>query len=358
MDIIPNNNNIELLTPTGFQPFSALYVSDPEERIVVTLHDGTEKHVSSTHLFISNNKSVIASSLKKGDYIDSSNKHKKRLKVIKLKTINNMVHMGPLNVYNHLYETIDGVRHHNCQFIGSSTTLISAEALNALKFKEPIDYKYGFSFKIFEHPVKDAFYIMGVDSATGSGKDYSVIQILRLHRRGKYEQVAVYRDNNISTGKFSVIVKDVAEYYNNALSIVENNESGAIVADEAFYTLGYDGILNTDKHGIGTRATKSSKLLACNTLKQMTEDDELIIHDMETIHELSIFEEVAPNVFKAPRNKHDDLVSGLYWACFGIIRPEIDLDDLSKKSLPENDIPQTFFGDSTDMDDFDTSWAF
>lgn len=355
MNIIPNNNNIEMLTPTGFQPFSALYVSDPEERIVVSFDDGTVKHVSSTHLFISNDKSVIASSLKKGDLIDSSNK---QLKVLNLKTITNMVHMGPLNVYEHVYQTTDGIKHHNCQFIGSSTTLINADALTKLKFKEPIAHKYGFTFNIFEYPIKDAFYIMGVDSATGSGKDYSVIQILRLHRRGKYEQVAVYRDNNISVGRFSVIIKDIAEYYNNALSIVENNESGALVANEAFYTLGYDGILNTDKHGIGTRATKTSKLLACNTLKQMIEDGELIINDMETIHELSIFEEVSPNVFKAPRNKHDDLVSGLYWACFGIIRPEIDLDDLSIVDLPVDDVPQTFFGDSTDMDDFDTSWAF
>ena len=51
MDIIPNNNNIELLTPTGFQPFSALYVSDPEERIVVTLEGGTEKCIIYTPLY-------------------------------------------------------------------------------------------------------------------------------------------------------------------------------------------------------------------------------------------------------------------------------------------------------------------
>ena len=359
MQVIPNTTNVEILTPDGFEPFAALYVSDPEDEVRLTLDDGTTKSVSNTHLFLHRGEPVLASSLKVGDSLDYIGTDKKSVKIKAIENRKNMVHMGPLSVHGHVYSTPEGMVHHNCQFVGSSTTLVASDVLDRLKPTDPNSFKYGYAMKIFEEPQPGAMYVMGVDSAAGSGKDYSVIQVLRVHARGKYEQAAIYRDNNIAAGKFANVVTQVAHFYNDAMSIIENNEIGKIVAEEAYYTCDYDGIISTDEHGIGTRATKSSKLEACNNLKEMMEKGELTLHDSDTIHELSIFEEVAPNVFKAPRNKHDDTVSALYWACYALIQPQIDLDDLSvTKTDNLLETPQTFWGDSTDTDEFDTSWAF
>ncbi len=44
----------------------------------------------------------------------------------------------------------------------------------------------------WERPVNAALYIMGVDSATGTGRDYAVIQVLRIYSADKIEQVATY----------------------------------------------------------------------------------------------------------------------------------------------------------------------
>lgn len=355
MKILPNTTNIEILTPTGFVNFAALSITDPEDGLCFRFEDDTKISVSMGHLFVKDGAPTLASSLAVGDKIDSDGGKKK--KIIEIKEVSNVVHIGPLHVEDHIYKTPDNLIHHNCEFIGSSTTLVAPEALSKLEYCDPISYKYGYSLSIYEEPQEGAFYILGVDSAAGSGKDYSVIQVIRIHSRGNYEQVAVYADNNIPPGKFARILKDIAEYYNNALAIVENNEVGRTVADEAWYTIGYDGIINTDDKGIGTRATKTSKLEACLTLKKFLEEGQLIIHDRSTIHEVTIFEEVAPSIFKAPRNKHDDRVSALYWACYGITQPQIDLDNLGANASYKEETPQTFWGDSMDDDsDFDFNW--
>lgn len=354
MKILPNTSNIEILTPDGFKNFAALSITDPEDGVSLTLDDGTKIGVSMGHLFIVDGGPRLASSLAVGDTIDSDTGKKK---IIQITPTSEQVHIGPLHVDGHIYQTPNGLIHHNCQFIGSSTTLVSPEALDKLTYTDPKSCKYGYAMNVFEEPQEGAFYIMGVDSAAGSGKDYSVIQVLRVHSRGHYEQVATYADNNIPVGRFSCIIKEVAEWYNDALAIVENNEVGKQVAEEAWYTLGYDGIINTDDKGIGTRATKTSKLEACLTLKKFLEEGQLTIHDRQTIHEITIFEEVAPNIFKAPRNKHDDRVSALYWACYGLIQPQVDLDNLGKSTTHTEEVPQTFWGDSTDIDDdFDFNW--
>lgn len=354
MKIIPNLSNIEILTPDGFSPFAALSVTDPEDGISLTLDDKTKINVSLSHLFIKNGSPTLASQLAVGDSIDAYNGRKK---IVAIERTEKKVHIGPLHVDGHIYQTPNGLLHHNCQFIGSTTTLIDAMALDKLVYIEPKTMKYGFSMYVYEEPVKDAFYMLGVDSAAGSGKDYSVIQVVRVHSRGHYEQVATYADNNIAPGKFAQILKEVSEWYNDAMAIVENNEIGKTVADEAWYTLGYQGIINTDPKGIGTRATKTSKIEACLTLKKFIDEGQLIIHDRITISELGIFTEVAPSVFKAPRGKHDDRVSALYWACYGLIQPQIDLDNLSANAKYQEETPQTFWGDSTDTDDdFNFDW--
>ncbi len=352
MKIIPNTSNVEVLTPTGFQPFSALSVTEPEDGYCLRFTDKTTITVSTTHLFMRNGVPTLASQVLASDELDTMDGRKK---VESVEKVHGRRFLGPLNVYGHLYsQSPTGLVHHNCQFIGSSTTLIGPDALDKLVYSEPVSYKYGYSLSIYAPPEPGAFYILGVDSAAGTGKDYSVIQVLRVHKRGQYEQVAKYADNCVSPGKFAQILKEVSEFYNDAQAIVENNEIGKTVADEAWYSLGYDRIINTDERGIGTRATKTSKLDACINLKKMLESGSLLLHDRQTIHEIAIFEEVAPNVFKAPRGKHDDHVSALYWACYGLIQPEVDLDNLAANKAVHEDIPQTFWGDSTD--DVDINW--
>lgn len=220
-----------------------------------------------------------------------------------------------------------GIVCHNCSFGGSTSTLVSEEGMDLLKAEDPVEYRLGYDWKIYEKPEAGGLYVMGVDSAMGNAGDYSAVQVLRILGRGKYKQVAVYQRNTIRAEDFAGVVHDISQAYNGALYIIENNDIGRTVADELFYEIGDSGMISTDKRGaLGTRADRKTKIDACKTLKTMIETGQLLVVDAETINELSKFEEVSQGVFRATGDNHDDLVSALYWAAYCLIQPEIDLD--------------------------------
>ena len=67
---------------------------------------------------------------------------------------------------------------------------------------------------------------------------------------------------------------------------------------------------------LGVRTTKAVKRIGCSNLKQLVEDDKLIIEDLDTISELSTFI-VKGQSFEADEGCNDDLVSCLFlfaWA--------------------------------------------
>lgn len=219
-----------------------------------------------------------------------------------------------------------------------------------MKPTEPVQFKYGYDLKIWELPQPGALYVIGVDSASGTGKDYAVMQVLRIYSAKKIVQVATYANNLIDAEHFAAVVADIDRFYNEAPMIIENNEIGKLVADSVWYEHDCGNILNTDHNGkIGTRATKTSKLDACIELKRLIENDILTLNDSDTIKQLSRFEEVSPNVFKGASSVHDDLVSGLYWACYGTMQPQVDIDSLSiVKKKEDDEPPQTCFFESDD----------
>lgn len=241
---------------------------------------------------------------------------------------------------------VDGERYlsggtvcHNCSFGGSTSTLVSEEGMNLMKAENPVEYRLGYDWKIYEKPVAGGLYVMGVDSAMGNAGDYSAVQVLRVLGRGKYRQAAVYQRNTIRAEDFAGVVHDISEAYNGAVYIIENNDIGRTVADELYYAIGDNGMISTDKHGnLGTRADRKTKIDACKTLKTMIETGQLEIVDAETINELSKFEEVSQGVFRATGDNHDDLVSALYWAAYCLTQPEIDLDAVCVSEQKQADL--------------------
>ena len=216
---------------------------------------------------------------------------------------------------------------YNCKFLGSSSTLIDSDALERVVPKHPIDLKYGGLMQIFEQPCDGKHhYILGVDSAGGTGGDYSIVQVLKIVAYNDIHQVATYACNTISPHNFAEICVAISDYYFGALMMVENNEMGGQVADKIWYDLECDRILNTDSKGIGTRATRKSKLIANMLAKRCIEDGWLKIYNAETIRQFSIYEEVSPNVFKGPRMDHDDHVTSIIWGLYYLQTPYFEGD--------------------------------
>ena len=235
---------------------------------------------------------------------------------------------------------------HECEFLGSANTLISPEILKEMVYIQPM--KEEGNLKIYTTPQKDHTYIICVDVGKGRGQDsssFSVIDISGL----PYEQVAIYQDNTIQAMLYPNYIVAAAREYNDAYVLVEYNDIGAQVADILWYDLGYENLLMTYKDpvranqmSLGLGMTKTSKLglemsrktkaLGCSNLKTLMDGQKLLVHDFETISQLSVF--VAKGVsFEAEEGAHDDAVMSLVnfgWASSQPFFRELSQTDVRK----------------------------
>jgi hypothetical protein len=212
-----------------------------------------------------------------------------------------------------------------CEFLGSSGTLISAVALRALSLAKPIANTGIDNLKIYDEVKPNHVYFMIVDTSRGKGLDYSAFTVIDATAL-PYKVVATYKDNEISPLVYPAILRQVGVYYNNAYQLVETNDNGQQIVDTLFEDYEYENILSTVEHGKsklnkkllvnfgygqksgrGVRTTKSVKRLGCSILKNLIERQQLIITDYDVISELSTF--VSNGVtYEAEEGSHDDLV--------------------------------------------------
>lgn len=241
---------------------------------------------------------------------------------------------------------------YSCRFLGSTSTLIDPDILERIDYKDPVDYKWNGLLKIFEKPEDGKLYILGIDTAKGTGRDYSVVQVLKIDDEKKIKQVAVYRNNKINTHEFAQVCISISNYYNNSHMMIENNAEGGETASVMWYEYENENILNCDSTGIGIRSTKKSKLAANLLIKRYIEEGWLEILDKDTVMELSRYIEVdgMSQVFKAEtRNTNDDCVTALLWAMYFIRTEFFDGKDLSVKNIDEkytiddNDTPFIYY---------------
>jgi hypothetical protein len=335
---------MQILTPTGFQKYQRI-IKKTGECIKLVFED-SDVTCSLDHRFDNDGVEVAANTLKIGDVLCG-------------KKIKDIVNVGVKDVYSplmveggHKYIS-NGLVHYNCSFEGSSPTLVEGDILKTFIATSPNMTKYGYDMNIWEEPKPGVVYVMGVDSSTGVGQDFCAFQVLKIVTKELYEQVAVYKNNKIKPEEYAAIVAATSEWYNNCLMVVENNDVGKFVTEELWYNIGCGNVLNTDGKGIGTRATQASKLEACMMLRDVANAKKLILHDAETINQLSRFEQVTPNHFRGAKGSHDDLVSSLYWAIYCLKQPQFDMDAV-QVAKPQDDYapPPCLFDESNDNTDF------
>ena len=336
---------MKILTSNGFKDFAGIMRKQAECLRIHIVGDGYYRTLDGSvdhriKIIDRTNGAVVWRELKDvriGDIVYSGRKEKPGLlKIEKIEDLGRNLVYSPVDVDGMEYRSGD-VDNHNCSFLGSSETLIEGDVLDKMVSMDPVSWKYGYDMNVYEEPVEGAMYVMGVDSAMGNAGDYSAVQVIKVEGKKKFRQVAMYRRNTIRAEDFAVVVNDICRWYNDAQYNIENNGSGQSVAEDLFYELGNDCMISTDKHGaLGTKATKETKLDACRMLKRMVEKGHLTVVDSDTIDELSRFEEVAPDVFRGAPGKHDDLVSALYWACYCLQQPEVDLDGFTQGGSRRN----------------------
>lgn len=209
-----------------------------------------------------------------------------------------------------------------CEFIGSTNTLIHPSKLRSLVFKNPIAHDG--KMDILEQPIEKHTYCITVDVAEGQGLDYSTFSVFDV-TSVPYKQVAKYRDNKIIPMLFPTIILNAARKYNDAFVLVEINSIGLQVADILHYELAYDNLIKiqvkgkqgqqstpgyTKKIAFGLKTSPQTKNIGCANLKALVESDKLLINDAETILELTTFS-ADKKSFKAEEGNNDDLAMTL-----------------------------------------------
>ncbi len=208
----------------------------------------------------------------------------------------------------------------NCEFLGSSGTLIAGWKLKELIPQTAVVQQEG--LMQYYKPLKDHIYTIVCDVSRGKGLDYSAFQIIDVTKM-PYEQACVYRNNSVSPVDYADVIHRLAKAYNNAAVLVEINDIGEQVSHSLHYDFGYENILFTENSGRagkqvtagfsgrtadkGIRTTKLVKSVGCSILKLLVEQNQFIVNDFHTINELSTFSKKG-NSYEAESGKHDDLV--------------------------------------------------
>ena len=211
-----------------------------------------------------------------------------------------------------------------CEFLGSINTLISSKKLKTMPYREPKQSNAGLD--LHKSPQEGHTYIITADVARGTQKDYSAFIVVDVTTM-PYRIVAKYRDNDIKPLLFPAKIYEIARAYNQAFVLVEVNDIGEQVANALQFDLEYDNLVMASMRGrsgqvlgggfsggkaqLGVRTTKAVKRIGCSNLKQLIEDDKLIIEDIDMITELSTFI-VKGSSFEADVGCNDDLVACLF----------------------------------------------
>lgn len=244
------------------------------------------------------------------------------------------------------------------KFIGSTNTVIEPDVLKVIlkNSKEPSARDLNNRLEIFKHPEDDCIYVMGCDVAKGTGEHYSVIQVLKIDsiKPIKMTQVAVFHDNMTDIYDFAEVINRLSKYYNNAHIMVENNAEGAAVVRRLWWEHENENLVNSGSKeaSLGIRATRSTKPKAVLLMKKIIEDGCMRIYHMKTLKELGSFIEENGKFFGKDQN--DDLVSGIYWACY-LFEMDI-LDETFEFKKTEDDDAWGVLSDIDNIVEEDWSW--
>jgi len=116
-----------------------------------------------------------------------------------------------------------------CDFVGSSNTLIESYKLKQMFPNKPIKMTPD-GLRIYEEPKEDHIYFMCVDVARGQGKDNSAFTIIDTSQM-PYKIVATFYNNTIPPLLFPTTIHTIAKNYNDAWILIEINDIGGQVAD-------------------------------------------------------------------------------------------------------------------------------
>lgn len=209
------------------------------------------------------------------------------------------------------------MQEYECTFLSSDALLINslylANQTPIIEKVKPIKVVNDVIF--FKEIEAGRTYLVGVDPATGTGEDYSVITVYEFPN---LLQVAEYRSNTMSTNKLYGVLKNLLLYLEKSNCMiyfsVENNGVGEGVislyeADESI-PLNSEFISEEGKGKRGFTSSSKTKMRACVNLKEMYEKGKITIMSRILLAELKSFVRHKTS-YAAQKGSTDDCIAAL-----------------------------------------------
>lgn len=204
---------------------------------------------------------------------------------------------------------------YECAFLSSDALLIDSIILAGItKQLEEVKPEFEVNDVVFwERPKAGVTYLVGVDPATGTGEDFTVMTVYEFP---SMKQVAIFRSNTMSSAKVYPILKNLLKMLERTGSTVyfsiENNGvgEGLIALFEADETPpeSAEFISEAGKDRLGVTTSGKSKIRSCLSLKELLERGTLSIKSKLLLQELKAFTRHAGS-YAAQKGSTDDAVS-------------------------------------------------
>lgn len=357
LETVKKNSKYTILTPNGFEPFYGVNKLQDRKTLTIILANGAKIDCTHDHKLFSEKCDgwIESRNLYEGDSIQTKTGFVEITKIfsnLHKTDVYDIINSGK----NHQYYSND-ILSHNCEFIGSSHTLIHPLKLREMVWQQPTKDRFGLDIQEMPDPRK--LYICVFDVSEGVGGDYSALSIFDVTQY-PYKQVAKYRSKDVSPLMFPDVIYRFARMYNNAWVLGETNNIGQQVVQSLYIDLEYENVIATftknknikvgggfsSRSAFGVRTTKAVKKIGCSNLKTIIESNKLIISDFETIEELTTFVETK-DTYKAEEGCHDDLAMTL--VLFGWLVTQPYFKDLTNSDVRRSLSNETLQGVHEDL---------
>lgn len=322
VEFLKNNQNIEILTDTGWASFSGLSIKPKTTLLKVQLENTSIICTPDHKIFLKNYNTVQSKSLRVGDVVITKTGNQKVI-AIKLTVADTTYDITDVSRNNRFYA--NSVLVSNCEFITADETLISAMILPTLSGTDPLE-KMG-QVRWFKRPRRGSTYIIALDPSLGTGGDNAAIQVLEIP---SLVQVAEWQHNKTPIQQQVKILRELTQHIyecigqeNDIYYSLENNTLGeaALVAISEVGEENIRGIFLSDtsagaggkKRRKGFTVTNRSKLVACAKFKQLVESGKLTVSSKNLISELKNFI-ASGGSYAAKIGEKDDLVMSMLLA--------------------------------------------
>lgn len=310
------NTKFEILTPSGFQPFKGIKQSSHPISMNIVLDSGTKLICTTNHQILTSIGFVFAKDLRVGDIVIEKDTNSKISTLFITEEQDNFY--DAVEVENgHQYIT-NNIISHNCDFLSSEALLVSSLKLAEVT-KEVMKLKPRAVIKdvVFWYDIKPGgTYLVGVDPATGTGKDNTVIVVYEFPTM---RQVAEYRSNTMSPNDSYKVLKNILIYLEEKGTMVyfsvENNGVGEGIislfeADENSPT-NSEFVSEEGKNKRGFYTSAKSKMKACVNFKEMFEKGNIIISSPILLAELKTFVRLRGSYDHMPGSTSDSIAATL-----------------------------------------------